>query len=363
LDDLSSGGTAPDPPQADRAPEPELPGDVAVPPEPQTEPAAAAASGGEPALDRLKGRRAKLRSRLTGGSRRRRLAAAGAGLGLVLVLIAALVLVARGGGAATGSPAAGVSAGTSVEGTPPAGSGQPVAAGSGNPRSTVEPTQTPSPAQTAPTATITYNDMVLVSTVDGAASAQTLEFTSDGPGAVSAQIVVTSPLNSTKLCLAQDAAPAQCVSGATPGLQVVVATAHSRWVVTLTSANESSPTVDVAISWPTDRPSIALSRGRFQGYPNPDTMRSLTATFVTRGAGLFGLDATWAPAVLRATLTVADPAAGRPTPLASATYSGKTGVSPAYSLAVAAARTYRVVLFDDSPDGTNVDLRATITFP
>jgi hypothetical protein len=219
------------------------------------------------------------------------------------------------------------------------------------------------PSQTSPTATITFNEMMLDSLADATGQARTFSFTSDGPGAVSAQIVATAPLDSAKLCLAADGAPAQCASGATPGVRVATTTAHSRWIVTLTSANESSPTVDVAFSWPTNQPSVALTHGRFSGNPNPDSLRSMTATFTTRTAGRLNLDAAWSPAVVDATLSVVDLSAAQPAVLAVVAYAARDRISPAYTIALKATTTYRVVLFNDSPDGARPDLAATVSFP
>jgi hypothetical protein len=89
----------------------------------------------------------------------------------------------------------------------------------------------------------------------------------------------------------------------------------------------------------------------------------MTATFVTRAAGPLSVEASWPPAVVDATLTVADVSAAQPAALDSVAYSGRGGISPTYSLALKPAGAYKVVLFNDSPDGVRPDLTATITFP
>lgn len=225
------------------------------------------------------------------------------------------------------------------------------------------PPDTSRPTHTSPAATITFNDLMLDSSSDSARSARTFSFVSDGLGTVSAQIVATSPMDSTKLCLKVDQAPTECVSGATPDFTQPATTAHSHWTVTLISANESPPTVDVAFSWPTDHPSITLTHGRLQGSPNPDSLRTLTATFRTRAAGRLSVDATWPPSQATALLTLTDVSGAAPIALDTATYPNQASISPAYSHSLAAGHAYRVALFNDSADTARTNLTATIDFP
>ncbi len=317
-------------------------------------------------VPRLLHRPGWLNSRRPGDSRRVRLGATALGLSLVLILgfkgAASQPNGPAGGSSSSQRPSAGQS-GAAMASRAPAGTGLESGSPLADASPSAEPSEVPIPTQTSPTATITFNDLMLDSVLDATAAARTFSFISDGPGAVSAQIVATSPLDSTKLCVTADDKPAGCVSGATPSLRLAATAAHSHWVVTLSSVNESSPTVDLAIGWPTNHPSITLTHGRLAGYPNPDSLRSMTATFVTRAAGQLGIEASWPPAVLDATLTVADVSAAQPAVLASIAYSGRSGISPAYSLALQPAKAYRVVLFNESPDGVRPNLAATISFP
>jgi hypothetical protein len=170
-------------------------------------------------------------------------------------------------------------------------------------------------------------------------------------------------MDTTKLCLTMDDTPTVCTSGATPGFEQPATTSHSRWTFTLISPNESTPTVDVAFSWPTDKPSIALAQGRFQGSPNPDSLRTLRATFKTRASGRMGVDAAWSPATVNATLTVADVSGTTPVTLDTVAYPGATSISPTYTHAVTAGRIYSMALFNASPDTSRTHLTATIAFP
>jgi len=229
------------------------------------------------------------------------------------------------------------------------------------------PTETPPPtalpSQTSPTASVTFNNLMLDSSTDPNGSTRTFSFASDGPGMVSAGIVATSPLETTTLCVAVDASPKQCASGGTPGFTIPVTTAYSNWIVSVSSASEGTPTVDVAFSWPTDDPSIFVEGGRFQGSPNPDSLRSLTATFMTRTAGQLKLDAAWPPATVEATVTLSDESGAQPVTVDSVTYPAAGSISPAYAHALAAHRTYTVTLFDASPDEGRPRLAAMIWFP
>lgn len=220
------------------------------------------------------------------------------------------------------------------------------------------------PTQTAPTATITFQNIVVDSAIDPARTLRTFTFESDGPGAISAQVVASSPIDTTTLCLAMDDATATCVTGGTPSFPAVVTeTHHSRWIATLISAGESSPTVDVAFSWPTNSPSITLGHGRFQGAPNRDSLRTLTVVFKPRAGGNATLDASWPPGVLDASVVLTDITKAPEAKVRQIEYAGETATSPVYSAPVSAARTYRLTLLNDGADGLRPDLTATITFP
>ena len=221
----------------------------------------------------------------------------------------------------------------------------------------------PLPSQVSQTAEITFTSLVLDSTTDKAAQARTFTFASDGPGAISAQVVTTSPTETTKICISADGATPECASGGTPGFVRPSTTAHSHWTVTLTSADEGTPTVDVEFRWPALHPSIKLAGGRFQGSPNPDSLRSLEATFKTRAAGAVSLDAAWQPVTTTASTTLSDASGTQPVEVGPATHQAATSLPAAYTHPVAAARMYSLTLFNTGTDVGRPDLAATITFP
>jgi hypothetical protein len=165
------------------------------------------------------------------------------------------------------------------------------------------------------------------------------------------------------MCFTVDQEPTACVSGAAPGRKIATTTAHSHWTVTLASVNESSPTVDVAFSWPSNNPAITLTHGRFEGYPSPDSLRGLTATFRARTAGQLLFDATWPPATANATLTLTDVSGSQPVAVDSVSYQGQGSVSPTYTHAVRPGETYQLTLINNSAAGVRPSLTATIQFP
>lgn len=228
---------------------------------------------------------------------------------------------------------------------------------------TARPADTSSPTHQSPLAAITFNNLMLESGTAKSHVARTFTFTSDGPGPVDAAVVATSPTDTTTLCMEADFADYQCQSGATPELEMQAVWAHEDWSVTLISGGASTPTVDVAFSWPADHPSISLTHGRLQGSPNPDPLRSLTATFQTRAAGLLSLVAAWPPVTANATLTVMDISSPKMIPVDTVTYSGAGAIQPGYRHSATAAHTYRILLYNDGTDVAVTDLTATIAFP
>jgi hypothetical protein len=235
------------------------------------------------------------------------------------------------------------------------------------PSPTTRPSRTPShttvPTHKSPTASITFHDLILDSLADPAGSTRAFSFTSDGYGAVSAEVLANAPMNSATLCLAADGGDPVCDSEATPTLTQPSTTVHSNWTITLISADVSAATVDVQLKWPTDHPAISLEQGRFQGSPNPDSMRMLNATFTTRSAGSLSVDASWPPAAVHATLTISDVTGSHARTVGSADYTKTGAISPPYTHLLAARRTYSMTLYDDSPDNGRPNLQVAMAFP
>ena len=233
---------------------------------------------------------------------------------------------------------------------------------------TVTDTSTPAPPASgaASPATITFRDLMIDSAADPGGTARTFAFTTDGPGSVSAQVVGAAPLTNLKLCLQVNGGQQSCVTGATPGFftRTPSAADQSQWIVTIVATDAGATSVaDVAFTWGTKEPAITLSHGRFQGMPNPDSVRGLTATFKTRAAGSVGVVAAWPPAVTNAELTLTDVTSTPGSAVGQATYQAAGAISPAYSKAATAGRTYQIQLLNAGPDSGRPDLTTTITFP
>lgn len=302
------------------------------------------------------------------------------GLGLVLAILLGatgqLVYSAlnSGSGSADGTASPPVSV-ASASPTPagsatatPGITATPAPTSSAGATSTATDTFTPAPlvGGTSAPATITFRDLMIDSAADAGGTARTFAFTTDGPGSVSAQVVGAAPLTNLKLCLQVNGGQQSCVTGATPGFFTRAPSAgdQSQWIVTIVATDPGATSVaDVAFTWGTKAPAITLSHGRFQGTPNPDSVRGFTATFKTRAAGSVGVVATWPPAVTNAALTLTDVTATPGSAVGQATYQAAGAISPTYSKAVSAGRTYQLQVLNSGPDNGRPDLTTTITFP
>lgn len=320
----------------------------------------------------------KPRARLRDPSRRWRNIALGLGLVLAILLGATgqLLFSALNHGSAPAGvtesppPSASTASPTQAgEGPPtPGATATPAPTGTLAATSTVSVTSTPAPQEggTASPATVTFRDLMLDSAADPAGTARTFAFTTDGPGSVSAQVVTAAPLATLKMCLQVNSASPSCVTGATPGFFTMAPSVgdQAQWTVTLISTGAgSTPVVDVAFTWPTKSAAITLSHGRFQGSPNPDSLRGFTATFNTRAAGSVGVVAAWPPASVDAALTLTDVTATPGSAVDQATYLAAGSISPAYSHAVTAGRTYQIQVLNRGSDSGRPDLTTTISFP
>jgi hypothetical protein len=220
------------------------------------------------------------------------------------------------------------------------------------------------PTQTAPTARIVFSDLVVDSTADRSATKRTFTFLTDGPGLVAVDVVASSPTDSTTLCLSADGSAPVCATGATPGFPRAVATtaARSRWTATLISTGNGSPTVDVEFRWPTLQPWIILTHGRFEGQPNRDSLRTLTATFTARYTGPLSVDADWMPETTTGVLTLYRVESAGVMPVRSATYADRQSM-PTPFVATLSGGTYRLALANDGGSLLRPDFSATIEFP
>ena len=252
------------------------------------------------------------------------------------------------------------SAGTSV-------AAGPSAAGTGSPTLDASAVASPSeslPPQTVPTATVTFNELVLYPSITAAKQAATFSFVSDGPGPIIASIVASPPTNSSRICLSGDGGTPICSSGATPTVEFYSQSIQTKWRVTVGSANEESPTVDVQLSWPSTKPSITVTQVPFQGHPNRDSLRSLTATLTARANGDLTLTASWSPAGLDVAVTVWLVDKSGQDVVDHRTVAAAQSLGTPRPITMKAGSAYRLTLSDESAASTtNPALTATLQFP
>jgi hypothetical protein len=179
------------------------------------------------------------------------------------------------------------------------------------------------------------------------------------------EVVASAPTDSTEVCLSGDGGLPTCSSGATPRASFYGVSSQSKWTATLVSANEASPTIDVAFSWPSNEPSLGIAHAPFEGGPNRDSLRALTATFQARSNGSLTIGASWAPTVLTATLSIAAVEQSGPISVDHASFNAAQSIPP-HTTMVKSGTSYRLILMnqsDASADGSQPDLTATIAFP
>ena len=299
------------------------------------------------------------------GERRRPIAVVAVVVAVILVLGAGEALLSPGaspeatpGGSGAPTGGAGTSPATTASGATAGGSAA-VSPGATTPTAPAESL----PAQTAPTAEITFDQLVLDTTAGRSGLPSTLTFVSDGPGLVSVSVVASSPTDSTRVCLSGDGGTPICSTGATPAATFYSRSSQSRWSATLESAGSGPPTIDVAVRWPANKPSITIAHSPFEGEPNRDSLRSVTATVGARAAGTIDVGASWAPDVLSVSLSVQEVEAGAQSQVDAASYSQAQSVSPPHQTPIQTGRTYVVTLMNLSPAGAGADLVVTFDFP
>jgi hypothetical protein len=169
------------------------------------------------------------------------------------------------------------------------------------------------------------------------------------------------------MCIQIDAGAQTCSTGAKPGFPNALADRpHSLWVVTLIGVGDSTPTVDVAFSWPAASPSITLAHGRLQGSSSPgipEALNGFNATFKARIAGTVSVKVAWTVIVTDVDIALADVTGASAVNVDETQRQGVKAVDPAYTHAVDAGKKYKVMFRDLSADSQRPDLNATITFP
>ena len=297
------------------------------------------------------------------------------GLACVVMIIAAGALLMTSGEAAA-TPSAQATEIASIdqptasmdESNPPE---SPDASGSGEVAAspTVGPATSPSIQTNAPINTVTFNNLQLDSQNDPLGHPRTFTFITDGFGKIGASFTTVAPASAlSSICLSFDGGKPTCVRSTHYAFtKAATDTAHSVWVVSIQGYQGNRPTVNVSMSWPSNKPRVTLSHGRFQGSSSPGVPESLngfTATVTPKFAGTVGLSAAWTSITTDARVTIDQAVGSTSSLLDQKAYTGVQNLgSPGYSYAVTAGRAYRLSLRNLSSDSGRPDLTATISLP
>jgi hypothetical protein len=254
-------------------------------------------------------------------------------------------------------------------------SGPTSSSGSSTPSSSVAPGPTGSaPVQGAVApATITFSNLALDAAKDPLGTIRTFTFTSNGAGAIVADVTKISKGGYVKICLSVDGSKQNCLINR-PNQTIGFTGAKSdptpnNWTITLVGYSTSHPTVDVTFGWTTSTPLITLTHGRFQGNGGTgstakDALGGLTAAFKPRGVGTLNFQATWTIVTTDASMSLLDVSSTPAITLDQRKYSGVDHITPVFTASVDNTKSYQVKLVNTGAVGTDrPDLTAQISFP
>ncbi len=285
------------------------------------------------------------------------------GVACVILIIAAGALLATNPASETPLPTGSFASGEPSGDVPSGDSSQPA-----GPSSSILPGASLTPPPNAPIAQVTFSNLMLDMTdVETTATPRVITFITDGFGPVGITILKYTSAT-VRVCVSIDNSKADCRKGGKINFKgAYTDTAHSIWRVELSAVGHTTPTVDLALSWPSNSPSITLTQGRFQGSTSPgvaEALNGFSATFKTRSAGNAGLSASWTAVSAKASVTLADVTVSPAVALDEKQYDNATNLgTPGYGAPVSASRFYKISLRNLSPDNLRPDLRAVITFP
>src|SRR5439155_20632399 len=106
----------------------------------------------------------------------------------------------------------------------------------------------PSP-QSVPVATIVFRQIRLDAGIDPVGTARTITFNSDAAGTVTARVNHSSPLSSTRVCVAATGRSAICHNGSTGTVTRTTTGRKTNWTVSLAGVGISTPTVDLTVTF------------------------------------------------------------------------------------------------------------------
>jgi hypothetical protein len=283
--------------------------------------------------------------------------ALGAVLAVLLGLTAVVVLLPVGSGKPPPTSAAFASQPPSSGAVAPSASARSSAMVSPSPGASPAASASPT-AAAVPVATIVFRQIRLDAGIDPVGKARTITFNSDGSGSVTARVSHSSPLSSTRLCVAPTGRSAICHNGSTGTVTRTSTARRTNWTVSLAGVGISTPTIDLTVTFRAAHPSVKLTGFRFDGTSQPGN-NGFVARIKARTGGKLSIDASWGVKPFDYTLAVRDVTAGG----APASQSG-TGTGARKAFDVTAPDSWEMALANAQDPGVGrVDLTATITWP
>jgi len=221
------------------------------------------------------------------------------------------------------------------------------------------PSVSPSPAApSVPAATIVFRQIRLDAGIDPVGKARTVTFNSDGAGTVTARVSHSSPLSSTRVCVAPTGRSAVCHNGSTGTVSRSSTARRTSWTVSLAGVGISTPTIDLTISFRATHPSVKLTGFRFDGTSQQGN-NGFVARIKARANGKLAIEAGWGGKRFDYSLAVRDVSAGG----AAASQPG-TGTGAKKAFDVTAPDSWELALANSQDPGVGrVDLTATIAWP
>jgi hypothetical protein len=196
---------------------------------------------------------------------------------------------------AGGSPVPVVSASAALA---PSGSVAPApgsAAASANPTAGASPaagSSSPTGTEPEPTATLTFLDLKLDGATDSKGQTRTINFSTDGPGLIQAQLITHAPQGAARMCLKAGSGFQACRNVANGTVVARAISGHNDWAVTLRGVGLFTPVTDIVLSFPARSPSVTLSHARLDGR-TLENYNGIRVRVAPRADGNLRLLATW----------------------------------------------------------------------
>ncbi len=220
---------------------------------------------------------------------------------LGLGVVATSLVVGALGGSASPSPSAIAQASSSPSPTPsaagPASSASTAPSVAPSPTDSAEPSEAPEPTP-KPTvapgipAAITFSALKLDAREDPDGRNRVITFSAQGAGTVSARLTSVSPQGETRICLRSTKRDFGCKTTADGSISADTSARELVFTVTLRGDGIAAPVVDVALTFPAERPAVTIDNARFDGTGFPET-NGIDVVVGPRTDGNLRVVATW----------------------------------------------------------------------